>query len=49
MVTVNSSVANLLYDEERQGIDELENRYKKKIIIKADPNLHLEQYDIVFI
>ena len=49
MVTVNSSVANLLYDEERQGIDELENRYKKKIIIKADPNLHQEQYDIVFI
>lgn len=49
MVTVNSSVANLLYDEERQGIDELEDRYKKKIIIKADPNLHQEQYDIVFI
>ncbi len=49
MVTVNSSVANLLYDEERQGIDELENRYKKKIVIKADPNLHQEQYDIVFI
>lgn len=49
MVTVNPAVANLLYDEERQGIDELESRYKKKISIKSDPNLHLEQYDIVFI
>ena len=49
MVTVNPAVANLLYDEERQGIDELESRYKKKISIKADPNLHQEQYDIVFI
>ncbi|MFZ3090769.1 MAG: Rne/Rng family ribonuclease [Nitrospirota bacterium] len=49
MVNVNPTVANLLYDEERQGIDELENRYKKKIAIKEDPNLHQEQYDIVYI
>lgn len=47
IIGVHPDVANLLYDEERQGIDELEKKFQKKIIIKADSNLHVEQYDIV--
>lgn len=43
LVTVNSGVADLMYDEERQGVEELEKEFQKKIVIKADPNLHQEQ------
>ena len=49
MVSVNPEVADLLYDEERQGVDDLEQELKKKLIIKADPVLHQEQYDIVMV
>ncbi len=49
IIGVHPAVANLLYDEERQGVEALEREYKKKIIIKADSNLHLEQYDIVML
>jgi ribonuclease G len=44
---VHPSVAALLYDEERQGIEDLENEYNLKIVINPDTGLHLEQYDIV--
>jgi ribonuclease G len=47
IIGVHPDVANLLYDEERQGIEELEREIHKKIIIKADSNLHVEQYDLV--
>ncbi len=47
IIGVHPDVANLLYDEERQSIDELEREFHKKVIIKADSNLHIEQYDIV--
>jgi len=42
-------VAGLLLDEERQGIEDLEQEYKAKIVIKPDPALHLEQYDLVLL
>lgn len=47
IIGVHPDVANLLYDEERQSIEELEREFHKKVIIKADSNLHIEQYDIV--
>jgi ribonuclease G len=47
IVSVHADVASLLYDEERAGIEELEREFHKKIIIKTDSNLHIEQYDIV--
>jgi ribonuclease G len=47
IIGVHPDVANLLYDEERQSIEELELEFHKKVIIKADSNLHIEQYDIV--
>lgn len=48
MVEVHPAVADLLYDEEREGIEELEKEIQKKIIIKVDPNLHQEQYEVRF-
>jgi ribonuclease G len=46
---VNSVVADMMYDEERQGVEELEKEFQKKIVIKADPNLHQEQYEILMV
>ncbi len=46
IIGVHPDVANLLYDEERQSIEELEREFHKKVIVKADANLHIEQYDI---
>jgi len=47
IIGVHPDVANLLYDEERPSIEELEREFHKKVIIKADANLHIEQYDLV--
>jgi ribonuclease G len=47
IIGVHPDVANLLYDEERQSIEQLEREFHKKVIIKADANLHIEQFDIV--
>ncbi len=49
IIGVHPTVANLLYDEERQGVEELERQFHKKIVVKADQTLHLEQYDIVML
>ncbi len=49
LVTVNSVVADMMYEEERQGVEELEKEFQKKIVIKADPNLHQEQYEVVMV
>lgn len=45
-VFVHPQVANLLYDEERKWLEELENRYKKRISVKTLPEYHLEQFDV---
>lgn len=47
LVTVNPSVANFIFDEERQIIEEMEKEYQKRIVIKGDPNIHMEEYDIL--
>lgn len=46
IVTANPSVAELLSDEERLGIEEIENKYGIKVIIKESANLHQENYEI---
>jgi len=48
MVEVHPAIADLLYDEERQSIEALEKEIQKKIIIRVDPNLHQEQYEVRF-
>src|SRR3989338_4873652 len=47
MVSVHPDVADMLYDEESAGIEELEKICQKKVIIKTDFDNHIEQYDIV--
>ncbi|SHJ08755.1 RNAse G [Malonomonas rubra DSM 5091] len=39
-------IASLLVDEERAGIDELEQRYGRHISINSRPGFHIEQYEI---
>ncbi len=47
VIGAHPSVADLLQEEEHQGIADLEREYNAKIIVKADGSLHLEQYDLV--
>ena len=49
LVTVHPAVADMLYDEERQGVEDLEREFGKKIVIKADPNMHQEQFEVVMV
>jgi ribonuclease G len=46
-LTVHPQVADLLYDEERRGLEELEKKSKKRIIVRAKPGFHQEQFEIV--
>lgn len=46
VITAHPVVAELLTDEERQGLEEIEARHGLKIIVTADQNLHQEKYDI---
>ena len=47
VVGAHPSVADLLQDEERQGLEMLERECSAKIIVTPDNQLHLEQYDLV--
>ncbi|MBW1979594.1 MAG: Rne/Rng family ribonuclease [Deltaproteobacteria bacterium] len=46
MVTAHPEVAHLLYDEERQHLEELERKLQGRITVQTDNHLHLEQYEI---
>jgi len=47
LVVAQSDIADMLYDEERRGVEELENRFKKRIIIKGDAEFHQEQFEVM--
>jgi ribonuclease G len=47
MVEVNPELASLLYEEERTGVEELEQKLKKKIVIKGKAGFHQEQFNII--
>lgn len=47
IVTAHPSVAELLSDEERTGLEDIENRYGVKVIVKEDDKLHQENYEVV--
>jgi hypothetical protein len=40
-------VADLLYEEERAAVEELEKRLRKKILIKGKAGFHQEQFNII--
>jgi len=46
IITANPTVAELLSDEERDEIEEIEQRHKVKVIVTTDPGYHQETYDI---
>lgn len=46
MIKANPAVADLLSDEERHGIEDIENVYGIKVIVKEDDSLHQENYEI---
>ncbi len=46
LVNVHPVVADLLFDEESYYLETIEKELNKKIIIKADYDLHQEQYEI---
>lgn len=47
IVTANPSVAEILSDDERSGLEDIESKYGVKIIVKEDSSLHQENYEIV--
>jgi ribonuclease G len=47
MITSHPQVADLLYEEEREGLEEIEKTYEFKSIVKTDKNYHLEYYEVV--
>ena len=47
VIGVHPAVADLLQDEERQGVEILERDCSAKILVTPDDKLHLEQYDLV--
>jgi ribonuclease G len=46
IVTTHPSVAEVLTDEERGGIEDIENTYNVKITIRESRNLHQENYEL---
>ncbi len=47
LVEANLEVADMLYEEERAGVEELERKLKKKIVIKGKAGFHQEQFNII--
>ena len=46
IVTAHPLVAELLSDEEREDVEEMEVQYGVRIIVTSDAKLHQENYDI---
>jgi ribonuclease G len=47
IIRANPDIAVFLQTDEKEMIKDLEITFRKKIIVKSDENLHLEQFDIV--
>ena len=46
-ILVNPDIDTVLKEEEQDSILDLEKRIRKRIIIQAKENFHLEQYEIM--
>jgi len=46
IITAHPSVAEFLSDEERGGIEEIENKYNVKITVRESKYLHQENYEV---
>ena len=46
IVTAHPLVAELLSDEERPGLEVIENLYNVKVTVKENRNFHQENYEV---
>jgi ribonuclease G len=46
-VIAHRDVVHMLYDEEADALAALEQRWGKRIEVKASPNCHIEQYEVI--
>ena len=46
VVRMHPDVANFLYDEKNNSLENLEREINRRIIIKASQDLHQEKYEI---
>jgi ribonuclease G len=46
MLSAHPSVANFLYEDEREGIEAVEKENGFKIIVKADQTFHQEYFEV---
>jgi ribonuclease G len=49
IVTAHPSVAELLSDEERAGIEDIEHKYSVKVTVRESRNLHQENYEVTLL
>jgi ribonuclease G len=47
LVNVHPDVADRLLEEERRHVEELERRLDAQLVIKADPELHIEGFEVI--
>jgi ribonuclease G len=47
LVEANPEIVALLYEEERAGVEELEKKLRKKIVIKGKAGFHQDQFNII--
>lgn len=46
VVHVNPRVAQVLFNEERDRLDAMEKRFRKRIVVETSEAMHMEQFDI---
>ncbi len=46
MLTAHPQVIDLIYEDEREGFEEIERENGFKIIVKADKDYHQEYYEV---
>ena len=46
MIIAHPAVVDLMYEEERESLEEIEKTYRLKVIIKSDRNFHQEYYEV---
>jgi ribonuclease G len=45
-VSCHPEIADILADEERHSVEEVETRTRRRLVIRADPKFHIEQYEV---
>ena len=48
-INAHPAVVDLLYDEERQGLEDIEKAMNIKVIVKADNTMHQEHYEVALL